>query len=679
MTQIIDTDLRTALIEGSETGNAVNYAHDFTDLLGNVLNTRGFFQTLGSNLAPDSESDNLTLTAGTAFIKYHKTSGEIGFLKFSLTANRSFDLSTESNGDYYCFIELDDDKVNNGSDEIDGSDVAVLKVASALPETSDYLEICHLSKNGTALAITDTRELIKLSVGELSLDEKKIPHSKIHEFGLEYSAGSLSVTVRGGVYKEDGTANSDTTLTLAANATNYIDLNTVSGTVASNTSGFSGIALYVITTNADGVTNVIDKRQALIGSQGGGEVAGTAEALAGTNDTKFMSPLKTAQAFSAQHYPFAGQTTNITQTEIFLGGVSGSRLTIPASSILNFEMLITARSSTNEMMTAKVRGAIKRDGSNNTALLYAPEIFYNNTPVGSLTSAVYSGKSVALNSQDANPRVIFFKPDGLTMFMCGSGSKTVYQYTLSTAWDVSTSSYASKYFNISAQETTPFGLFFSADGTKMYILGSGTKIVYQYTLSTAWDVSTASYASKYFSVNVQDTSPANLAFSSTGTKMFVLGTTNKTVYQYTLSTAWDVSTASYASQFINLSSPESLPRGLHISNDGKNMYITGYTNKILYQYTLNATWDVNSAILTSSFYIGSEENDPISICTGPGKTKLYLIGNASKSVFEYYTPTAWTVAVEADDTNEALVLKVSGETGKTINWQAKLFCDLNKA
>jgi hypothetical protein len=68
----------------------------------------------------------------------------------------------------------------------------------------------------------------------------------------------------------------------------------------------------------------------------------------------------------------------------------------------------------------------------------------------------------------------------------------------------------------------------------MYVVGATNDTVYQYSLSTAWDVSTASYASKSVGVGSQDTIPAGLAFSATGSAMYVVGTENDTVYQYNI-------------------------------------------------------------------------------------------------------------------------------------------------
>lgn len=51
------------------------------------------------------------------------------------------------------------------------------------------------------------------------------------------------------------------------------------------------------------------------------------------------------------------------------------------------------------------------------------------------------------------------------------------------AWDISTGSYASKSLSVAAQESVPLALAFSSDGTKAYIVGNITDTIYQYTLS----------------------------------------------------------------------------------------------------------------------------------------------------------------------------------------------------
>ena len=58
------------------------------------------------------------------------------------------------------------------------------------------------------------------------------------------------------------------------------------------------------------------------------------------------------------------------------------------------------------------------------------------------------------------------------------------------------------------------------------------QIVYQYSLSTAWDISTASYDSISFSVSSESTQPVSVRFKSDGSKMYVLDVSNNSVFQY---------------------------------------------------------------------------------------------------------------------------------------------------
>ena len=123
-------------------------------------------------------------------------------------------------------------------------------------------------------------------------------------------------------------------------------------------------------------------------------------------------------------------------------------------------------------------------------------------------------------------------------------------------FDVSTAAFAHS-FVVTSQGTPstsilPQGMAFSNDGTKMFIVGwneeDTTEDIAEYTLSTPFDVSSASYDgdAERFSVGGQEGTPQGMAFSNDGAKMFVIGSsTGNNINEYTLSTPFDVSTASY--------------------------------------------------------------------------------------------------------------------------------------
>ena len=236
-----------------------------------------------------------------------------------------------------------------------------------------------------------------------------------------------------------------------------------------------------------------------------------------------------------------------------------------------------------------------------------------------LGNASYDSVDLSVSAQDSSPVGLAFKPDGTKMYISGNTNDSIYQYTLSTAWDLSTGSYDSVSFSVASQATNPRGLSFKPDGTKMYLVGVNSDEVYQYSLSTAWDLSTASYDSVSIDVNSEDTLPRGLSFKPDGTKMYLSGTSTDNIYQYSLSTAWDLSTASYDSVSFSVSSEESNPYAIQFKSDGSKFYVSvGLSSYNVLQYSSSST-------LTPSFTYPSSVQWPSGIAptdTADGQTDL---------------------------------------------------------
>ena len=254
-----------------------------------------------------------------------------------------------------------------------------------------------------------------------------------------------------------------------------------------------------------------------------------------------------------------------------------------------------------------------------------------------LANASYDSVSFALGSQDNGPLAIFFKSDGTKMYMLGFNGDRVYQYSLSTAWDLSTISYDSVSFSIGSQDGVGVGLAFKSDGTKMYMLGNSSDTVYQYSLSTGWDISTASYDSVSFSVTTQEAGPRGMTFKDDGTIMYIAGDTEN-VHTYNLSTAWDLSTASYANQLFSVASQDTSLKDVRFNTDGTKMFILGSANGNVFQYSLSTAWNVSTASYDSvSFSISSQDTSPYTIFFKSDGTKMYLLGTLNDTIYQYST------------------------------------------
>jgi DNA-binding beta-propeller fold protein YncE len=261
-----------------------------------------------------------------------------------------------------------------------------------------------------------------------------------------------------------------------------------------------------------------------------------------------------------------------------------------------------------------------------------------------LADATFNGIPLNFSSvqeQEASPSGLFFKSDGTKMYICGSSSDTVYEYDLSTAWDVSTTSLLQS-FSIGAQDSQPRELFFKGDGTKMYVMGSATDSVYEYTLSTAWNVTTASYV-QAFSVTAKDSNPHGLYFKDDGTKMYVCGAGSSSVHEYALSTAWNISTATF-SQSYSVGSQTSIGRGLFFKDDGTKMYVQGSTT--VYSYNLSTAWNIStSSVSTSSSAAGFSGS--YGIFFKPDGTKFFNVNPTSDDVKQYGVSTAWDISTSS--------------------------------
>ena len=221
-----------------------------------------------------------------------------------------------------------------------------------------------------------------------------------------------------------------------------------------------------------------------------------------------------------------------------------------------------------------------------------------------IANAVNDGVTFNTYAQDRSTQGFVFSPDGKKIYVIGLVTNTVFQYSLSSPFDLSTASYDGVSFVVSGQDTSCRSLAFSGDGTKMYVLGVDSDAVHQYTLSTGFDLSTATYDSVSFSVSAQATGAQTVTISPDGTKMHIVGPISDSVHQYTLSTGFDLSTAAYDTSF-SVAAQESTAYGLGFSADGTSMFIVGRDDgDRIWQYTLTTAFDISTASYANiAFYM----------------------------------------------------------------------------
>ncbi len=250
-----------------------------------------------------------------------------------------------------------------------------------------------------------------------------------------------------------------------------------------------------------------------------------------------------------------------------------------------------------------------------------------------VSTAIFNQTSLTVED---SPLGLFIGDNGERFYYMGLFGDAIQEFSMTTAWDVSTSVFVQD--EIIEDDDAPIDVFLRFyDGKRLWIVGNTSANILQYDLSTAWDISTLSSASS-FSVTTQDTSPQSMFISPDGKKLFVLGDTNKSVYEYTLPDFWDVISSApvFNNSFALTGTPTSTnPIHLTFKNDGTRMYVTDDTLALIYEYSLNIPFDFSSAPeFVQATNVSSSAATPRGTFFKPDSQKLFIIDDSTTSLKE---------------------------------------------
>ena len=184
-----------------------------------------------------------------------------------------------------------------------------------------------------------------------------------------------------------------------------------------------------------------------------------------------------------------------------------------------------------------------------------------------------------------------------------------------------------KEFDVDAQEAQINGVWLGDSGTKMYVIGSTSDDLHQYALSTAYDVSTATFTqtntsgfggnpqSLWFN-NGSDPITIDAVVHNTGQLLVTVDGGSDQLRSYKLSTAWDISTRSASAVTVRdfSTNVDANPTGIAFNNDGSKIILCGSASKvanendIIYSYNLSSPYDIDT--ISTSTSGGNNANAP---------------------------------------------------------------------
>ncbi len=184
---------------------------------------------------------------------------------------------------------------------------------------------------------------------------------------------------------------------------------------------------------------------------------------------------------------------------------------------------------------------------------------------------------------------------------------------------------------------------FKPDGTRCYTTGFLDDKVHEFTLSTAWDLNTVSSSPVGSSpalstIRTGTTAPLTVRFRPDGTKFFIADNGSKQFQQYSLSTAWDITSTITFDTSISASSSQA-PAGF-VWNDDGTQFITSESvlgNTRVYSSAAGSPYTIGGANFRAQINSGNGYSE---LATNADFTFLYQKTSAAKTIKRWAIPTA---------------------------------------
>ena len=164
------------------------------------------------------------------------------------------------------------------------------------------------------------------------------------------------------------------------------------------------------------------------------------------------------------------------------------------------------------------------------------------------------------------------------MFHVGVNAETLIHYSLSSAFDLSTASEETgKRKVLTDVQGAAQDIAFNSDGTILFIIGTEALKdgIHQWNLSTPYDIGDITVSDGVFTaISISGVDPRGFKFSNDGKKLFVVDQqSNGKVYEFKLSTAYNLS-GMVRTNTLSLGITVGRRQGIDFSSDGYKMFIT---------------------------------------------------------------------------------------------------------
>lgn len=184
---------------------------------------------------------------------------------------------------------------------------------------------------------------------------------------------------------------------------------------------------------------------------------------------------------------------------------------------------------------------------------------------------------------------VAFNEDGTSAYVCGSSNK-IREWSLGTAYDFSTASLVTT-SNPTGSGTYVTNLHFSPNGDQLMFCDWSNDRMGIADLGTPWVLSTLGTPSYSTTTIISSGSVGSTFLTSDGKKLFVTNR-NSTIREYSMGSAGDVSTLSFVGSTVVASTNW---YGVYFSGDGLTLYLGNRGGRNVVSFSLSSPYDLSTA------------------------------------------------------------------------------------
>ena len=299
----------------------------------------------------------------------------------------------------------------------------------------------------------------------------------------------------------------------------------------------------------------------------------------------------------------------------------------------------------------------------------------------SIAFAAVSGFVDSKQVEQRIPMAVAFNPSGTKMFVAGMSQNKIYEFDLTTGFDVSTATKNSNECVYTGLAFDGVDIELSSDGKKLFLVDtvdptSTDHTIEEFKLDTAYDLSTCDHVEEHFSGEFQ---LVGIEFNSNGTKLFIFDeTSGSLIKQYSLSSPYNISNPTFEKQSTGTSSKsfedmEDTPMGFTFSSDGSKMYMTGREKKKVHEFTLSTPFDLSNLTKEGAYSISTQINSVGGVAFSADGSKMFVLDakndSDKKDVNEYDLTCGFGVISCIDPTSnkdDVASIETQSETTKKI-------------